>query len=123
MIDLFSKIATALQPFRLPVIVLGVISLAVLITTIFGSKSHAEDYFLIPSAVGLLWSFGSYGFIVNFTSVPQSADPSWSFFKRLKRHMIRTGYRLLGVVFIVLTAGIIFTSYRMVSIWLKDYTG
>ncbi len=123
MIDLFSKIATALQFLRLPIIVLGVTCLAVMITAIFGSKSHADDYYLIPSAVGLLWSIGTYSFIINFNSVPQCADPSWGVFRRMKRHIVRAGYLLLGIVFVVLTTGIVFVSFRIVSIWLTDFNG
>jgi hypothetical protein len=123
MIDLLNKIATSLQFLRIPVIVLGLISLAAMITIIIDSKSHAEDFYLIPSAVGVLWSITSYSFIVNFTSVPQKADPSWKFLTRLKRHVRRAGYWLLGVVFIATTAGALFASYRMISIWLRDYAG
>jgi hypothetical protein len=94
-----------------------------MLTIIIGSKSHADDFYLIPSAVGVLWSVTSYSFLINFISVPKRADPSWRFFRRLKRHVARTGYWLLGVVFIATTAGALFASYRMVNIWLRDYAG
>jgi hypothetical protein len=88
---------------------------------IFISKSHADNIYLIPSAVGALWSITSYSFLINFVSVPPRADPSWRFFRRLKRHLKRAGYWLLGLVFIATTSGAMFASYRMVSIWLRDY--
>jgi hypothetical protein len=123
MIDFFNKIAASLQFLRIPVIVVGLISLVTMTAIIIGSNSHADDYFLIPSAVGVLWSITSYSFLINFISVPRRADPDWRFFRRLKRHMRRAGYWLLGVVFIATTAGALFASYRMVNIWLRDYAG
>jgi hypothetical protein len=123
MIDLLNKIATYLQFLRIPFIVLGLISLAAMITIIIGSKSYEDDFFLIPSAVGVLWSITSYSFLINFSSVPKRADPSWKFFRRLKHHVSRAGYWLLGNVFFATTLGALFASYRMFSIWLRDYAG
>ena len=121
MIDSFSKIANALQILRIPSVAIGLISLLILITTIISSKSHAEDLYLIPSAVGVLWSLATYSFLVNFRSVPEKADPSWKFFQRFKRNIARSGYWLMGIFFIGTTIGVLTMSYRMIAIWLREY--
>ena len=98
-------------------------SLVVAVTVVFGSKSHEEDFFLIPSAVGILWSIAAYSFLISFHTVPHKAEKSWKFFKRLKRNIARGGYWLMGIVFLGTTIGALFVSYRMIAIWLRDYGG
>ena len=121
MIDMLKKIADAVQFLRLPSVVLGLICLIAITTILIGSKSHEEDFFAIPSAVGLLWSIITYSFLVYFRAVPDKADQSWEFVKRLKRRIARAGYWLMGAVFMGTTLAAIFVSYRMITIWLRDY--
>jgi hypothetical protein len=97
------------------------ICLIAITTILIGSKSHEKEYFAIPSAVGLLWSITTYSFLVYFHAVPEKADQSWKFVKRLKRRIVRAGYWIMGVVFIATTIGAILVSYRMIAIWLRDY--
>lgn len=123
MIDKLQKIAGRLQFLRLPALVLGLVSLAAMILIILSSKSHKEDYYLIPSIVGLLWSVATYSFLVNFSSVPEKGDSTWKFFARAKRSAIRAGYWLMGALFILTTLGALFVSYRMITIWLRDFAG
>lgn len=123
MIDSFRKLAVAIQFLRLPAVVIGLVSLAVMIKIFATSKSHEEDFYLIPSVVGMLWSITTYNFLVNFRSVPAKTDPAWKFVKRIKQKAVRTGYWIIGVVFIATTLVMIFLTYRMILIWLKDYGG
>ena len=122
MIDMLKKIADVIQFLRLPSVVLGLICLIAITTILIGSKSHEEDFFAIPSAIGLLWSITTYSFLVYFRAVPEKADQSWKFVKRLKRRIVRAGYWIMGVVFVATTIGAIFVSYRMIAIWLRDYS-
>lgn len=121
MIDTFKKIADTLQFLRLPSMILGFVSLVAITTIIISSKSHEEEFFLIPSFVGILWSITTYSFLVYFRDVPEKGGRSWKFSKRLKRAIARAGYWLMGAVFIGTTIGAIFISYRMITIWLRDY--
>jgi hypothetical protein len=123
MIDKLQSIAGRLQFLRLPAVALGLVSLAAMIFTIVSSKSHEEDYYLIPSIVGLLWSMASYSFLVNFSSVPEKGDSSWKLFARLKRRAVRAGYWLLAALFLLTTLSALFISYRMITIWLRDFAG
>ena len=123
MIDRLKKIASSLQFLRIPSIVLGLVSLVLMIAITVGSTTHEEDYYLIPSVVGLVWSMITYSFLVNFDSVPNKSDSSWKLFDRLKRNVVRAEYWFLGAVFILATLGAILVSYRMVIIWLRDFSG
>ena len=121
MIDMLKKIADAVQFLRLPSVVLGLICFIVISTILVGSEPHEEEFLAIPSAVGLLWAIFTYSFLVYFRAVPEKAHRSWKFVKRLKRRMVRTGYWIMGVVFVAITIGAIFVSYRMIAIWFRDY--
>ena len=121
MIDMLKKIADAVQFLRLPSVVLGLICLIAITTILISSESHEEEFFAIPSAVGLLWSITTYSFLVYFHAVPEKADQSFKFLKRLKRRIVRAGYWFMGVVFVATTIGAIFVSYRMFTIWYRDY--
>jgi len=123
MIDKLQGIAKAIKILRLPSIAVGLISLASMVVIIFISRSHESDRFLIPSIVGLLWGISTYSFIVTFRSVPEKANKSLKFFSKLKRNINRGWYWFIGVVFLGTTVVAIFVTYRMVSIWLRDYSG
>jgi len=121
MIDKLKKIADTVQFLRLPSVALGLMSLIAITTIIFGSNSKEGDFFAIPSVVGLVWSMTTYSFLVCFRTVPEKSDQSWSFIKRMKRRILRVGYWIMGVLFIVSTIGAIFVSFRMINIWVRDY--
>ena len=123
MIDKLQRIAHAIQILRLPSIAVGLISLASMVVIMIISKSHESDRFLIPSIVSLLWAISTYSFIVTFRSVPEKANKSLKFFSKLKLIINRGWYWFIGVVFLGTTVAVMFVTYRMVSIWLKDYVG
>jgi hypothetical protein len=121
MIDKLKKIADAVQFLRLPSVALGLICVIAITTIIFGSKSQEGSYFAIPSFVGMVWSLNTYSFLVFFRTVPVKSDQSWNFIRRMKRRILRAGYLIMGVLFIVTTIGAIFVSFRMINIWFRDY--
>ena len=122
MIDKLQGFAQTIQILRLPSIAVGLISLASMVVIMFISKSPESDRFLIPSIVGLLWAISTYSFIVTFRSVPEKANKSLKFFSKLKRIINRGWYWFIGVVFLGTTVVAILVTYRMVSIWLRDYS-
>ena len=123
MIDKFQRIAQIIKFLRLPSIAVGLISLASMVVIMFISKSPESDRFLIPSIVGLLWAISTYSFIVTFRSVPEKSNISLKFFSKLKRNINRGWYWFIGIVFLGTTVAVMFVTYRLVSIWLRDYGG
>jgi len=123
MIDKLQGFAQTIQILRLPSIAVGLISLASMVAIMFISKSPESDRFLIPSIVGLLWAISTYSFIVTFRSVPEKSNISLKFFSKLKRNINRGWYWFIGIVFLGTTVAVMFVTYRLVSIWLRDYGG
>ena len=123
MIDKLQGFAQTIQILRLPSIAVGLISLASMVVIMFISKSPESDRFLIPSIVGLLWAISTYSFIVTFRSVPEKSNISLKFFSKLKRNISRGWYWFIGIVFLGTTVSVMFVTYRLVSIWLRDYGG
>ena len=123
MINKLQRIAQAIQMLRLPSISVGLISLASMVVIIFISESTEGDRFIIPCFVGLLWAMSTYSFIVTFRSVPEKASKTLRFFSKLKHNIYRGWYWFISVVFLGTTVAVILLTYRMVSIWLRDYGG
>lgn len=123
MIDKLQRIAKTIQILRLPSIFVGLFSLATMVWIMFISSSNESDQFVIPSVVGLLWAISAYFFIVYFRSVPGKTNNSLNFISKLKRNIIRGWYWFTGIFFLGTTAAVMIVTWRMVSIWLRDYGG
>ena len=122
MIDTLQRIARAIQFLRLPAIVVGSMSLILICTLIFIAQPGAGDRWLMPGFVSLLWAVSTYAFIVNFQSIPAKVDKSMRFFTRLKRNIHRAWYWLVALIFLGASLGVLFVSYRMIFVWIKDYS-
>ncbi|BBO67428.1 hypothetical protein DSCA_13580 [Desulfosarcina alkanivorans] len=123
MIDRLHGIARAVRMLRLPSIVVGWLSLASLVVTIFILAPHQGDRFIIPGLVGLLWAVSTYAFIVTFATVPAKPGRAPGIFSRLKQKIQRGWYWLISVIFLITTVIVIGLTVRMVSIWLREYGG
>ena len=123
MIDTFKRIARIIKCLRLPAMVLGVVSFGSLVVIIFTSNSREGDFLLIPSIVGLLWGMSAYSFIVTFQSVPEKTGKTIKFFSRFKRNVYRGWYWIVGIAFLFTTVGLVLTTFRVASIWIRDYYG
>lgn len=123
MIDKFQRIAQSIQFLRLPSMAAGLICLVSIVVSIFTYRSHEDDRFLIPSLVGIFWAMSTYAFIVTFHSVPEKASKATWFFSRLTRNIYRGWYWFIGIVFLGTMVSVIFLTYRVVSIWIRDYSG
>ncbi len=123
MLEKLQRMAQAIQIFRLPSLAVGVISLAAMVMIILTSKSHEGDRYLIPSMIGFIWGVSTHSFIVTFRSVPRRAGNTLGIFSKLRRNINRGWYWFISIVFLGTTGAVLFVTYRMVSFWLRDYTG
>jgi len=119
MIDKLRKFSENIRHLRLPTIAVGFFCLITTIVIIFDSNSNFGDRFLIPSVVGVVWAMSTYVFIVTFQSVPERATSSLSVFGKLKRHLHRGWYWIIGVVFLGTTLAAIYFTNSVISIWLR----
>lgn len=121
MIDRLRRIALAVQYLRLPSIILGGVCLISVIVLLLTSQSRAEDRWLMPSLVGLLWALSVFSFIETFRGVPAMPDASQGIYDRLVLRLKRAGYWIMGAVFLAaMIVAIAFTT-RLLSIWLSEY--
>lgn len=121
MIDRFQRIASAIQILKIPSVAIGLVAFSLVAMTIFTSKSHESDHFLIPGIVCCLWAVNTYLFITIFRTIPAKADDSLRFFARLKRRLNRGWHWFVAIMFVATSLSALVVSYRMISIWLSDY--
>ncbi len=121
MIDKLSRLSKSIQFLRLPAIGISLLCLISAIYIIFTSRSMEEDIYFVPSLIGLIWSISTLSFLLTFHSVPEKADSSFTFFRRIGRSIRRGWYWFLGFAFITISIAAIITSYRIISIWLREY--
>ena len=123
LIDKFQKLAAFLLPVKVPALVAGIFFFFGFLIVALTATSRRENYLLIPSVIGFLWTFSLYVFITTFHTLPAKGNGSIGFFAKVKRRLLRFWYWFLGTMFVGTTVAVVFTSYRMIAIWLKDYFG
>jgi len=121
MIDKLGKLSKSIQFLRLPAIGISLLCLISAIYIVLTSRSMEEDIYFVPSLIGLIWSISALSFLLTFHSVPEKADSSFSFFRRIGRGIRRGWYWFLGFAFIAISIAAIITSYRIISIWFREY--
>lgn len=121
MIDKLSRLSKSIQFLRLPAIGISLLCLISAIYIVFTSKSVEEDIYFVPSLIGLIWSICTLSFLLTFHSVPEKADSSFSFFRRMGRNIRRGWFWVLGFAFIAISFAVIITTYRIISIWFSEY--
>lgn len=113
MIDRLQRLAMALRFLRLPSLILGLVSAAYMVASIFAPDITGGDDSLVASVVLFMWALLTSTFLSAFRSVPEPADKSWRFFPRLKRRLLRAWYWLIGVLFIGATLFALLLSFRL----------
>ena len=121
MIDAFHNLALKLRPLRGAVIALSVAFVLAAAAVVLLGDSPAHERLLMPAVVGLLWSLSAYVFIVAFQHVPTKPADRNGWFARTGRSLRRGWYWLLALVFLGTTSVAVFTTVRLVTIWLRDY--
>ena len=121
MIDKLGRLSKFIQFLRLPAIGISLFCLLSGTYIVFTSKSMEDDIYFVPNLIGLIWSISTLSFLLTFHSVPEKADSSFSFFQRIGRSIKRGWYWFLGFAFIAISIAAIITSYRIISIWFREY--
>jgi fatty acid desaturase len=121
-IDRIGRVAQASGWLRIPSMATALACLMAIVALLIASDSRESDRYLMPAALGLLWSVSVYTFIALFRSVPAKPSPDWAFLGRLRRKMTRAWYWLLALLFVCTTAGALFVTVQMLRVWLDEYT-
>ena len=123
MIDSFQKLAKRMWWIKHIAVVGGVIFLGLLAAIIFSVDSRLDDQYLIPSILGLLWSWSLYVFISTFQVIPEKADGGGTFFRQVRQRIHRSWYWLIALIFAGTTVAALLLTLKLVSIWMADHTG
>ena len=123
MIERLQGIARRLRLLRAPLLVLGLLSLALLLYTLLTSASRAEDRWLMPSLIALVWAMSTFGFIGLFQHVPPLVAARQTWAARLAHRAHRAVYMLLALVYLLTTLAALYLSQKALSVWLTDFGG
>jgi hypothetical protein len=121
MIDTLRRVGLKLRILRVPAILVGSICLAAIVGVLLTSTSHAGDRLLMPAFVGLLWATSVWTFIEIFSAVPERAGSELGLYGKLKRHVHRAWFWVLGLVLAVAIGTALLLTGRLVTIWLREY--
>jgi len=123
-LDSLKTLAIRLRPLRHLAVLLAVACLAVLAYIVLaGSASGAENRFLVPAIVGLVWGLSAYGFVDTFQTAPPRAAADDGWFARTGRALVRAWFWLLAAAFLVSTLAALFLTFKLGSVWLDKYHG
>ena len=121
MIENISVLSRKLYWFKPFTYLIGVGFLCLFIYTLLVSDSSAQDVYLIPSIVGILWCLIFNILITLFRVVPSKPDAKAKLFVKLKARLDRGIYYLFALIFIVLSIAVLVMSFRLFGIWRGTY--
>lgn len=118
MIERLQRIATFLARFRLLVVALAGIFLALLLLSILDNPWLHGDVLLIPSILGFCWALILYSVGELFITVPPSPASDAGFRSRLSIRLRRGMLWLLGLFTVLSTIALFVLSYQLLRAWL-----
>lgn len=120
MLETLTSLSSRLRWFKPFVIFIGLVCLSIFGSSIFDTGYFKEEVYLIPSVADFFWSLLLFTLLHTFTNIPIKSDKKATFFKRIKYWFLRLGYRILAIVFLLMTvAGLIF-SFRLIRVWFAN---
>ncbi|MDB3992197.1 hypothetical protein N9478_01735 [Gammaproteobacteria bacterium] len=120
MIERLQRIASFLQKIRFLIIVLGISSFLVLVVSFLDNPWFDSDLWSIPSLLLFCWSLALFSLEELFVGAPKKLDKGASWRSRASNAMRRSGLRVLGLAFIVLSIALLVLSYQLLRTWYMD---
>jgi len=116
-LDLFSSLARRLLRFSDLPVYLAPVFLGMFVYALIGDYTGETDL-LIPSLIGIIWCLLLYSMPMLFARVPPAAGGSDRLAHRLKTKIVRGGFHLLLLVFVVVTGVCLYLSARLLFVWI-----
>lgn len=120
MLEILSSISSKLRWLKPVVIILGLIFLGLFSSSLFNIGRFVEEVYLIPSLAGFIWSVLFFILLNAFANIPLKSDKKVAFFTKIKYWFVRLGYRILSVIFLLMTVAGLILSVRLFSVWLTN---
>ena len=121
MLDRLHRIAAWLLPARTLFLGVATFGFLFIVISLFMETGGEEGMFVIPSLVLFLWALSVYVFILNFAEIPGKAGPDDRLMRRAWQRGKRAWYWLVALMFLVTTAMALFISFRLISVWMRDF--
>ena len=120
MLETLSSISSKVHWLRPMVVFIGLACLALFFSSLFNIGYYIEEVYLIPSLAGFIWSLLLFIMLNAFINIPIKSDKKVSFFSNIKYWFVRLGYRILTVIFLVMTVAGLILSFRLFSVWFAN---
>ena len=120
MLETLSLISSKFRCLRPIVSVVGLGCLGLFCCSLFNIGHFVEEEYLIPSLAGFIWSVLFFILLNAFVNIPIKSDKKVAFFAKIKNWFVRLGFRILSVIFLLMTIAGLVLSFRLFSIWFAN---
>ncbi|MES9959983.1 MAG: hypothetical protein ABW089_06100 [Sedimenticola sp.] len=121
MLEKLNRVASHLVPFQNFVLGLAVASIISMVVILLALEPAESDYYLYPLIVLFLWFLSIYALIDCFKEIPGHPREEKGFIRKAKAGISRSWSWLMGILFIASTLGVVALSWKLISLWIKDY--
>jgi hypothetical protein len=102
------------------VVIIGLACLVIFCSSLFNIGYYIEEVYLIPSLLGFIWSLLLFIMLTAVVNIPIRSDNKVTFFTKIKYWFVRLGYRVLTVIFVLMTVAGLTLSFRLFSVWFAN---
>jgi hypothetical protein len=120
MLETLSSISSRLRWLRPVVVLSGLIFLGLFCSSLFDIGHFVEEVYLIPGLAGFIWSVLFFILLNAFENIPIKPNRKFAFFSKIKYWFVRLGYRILLVIFLLMTVAGLILSFRLFSVWFAN---
>jgi len=121
MLELLQKYALRFSGARKALLVLMVVAAILLGLILLFSGSHQQDVLMIPAILFFVWVTMAFSCINLFAHVPPRSQGRTGFIHRLLVAFKRGFYYLFALVMIVISIGLLVTTWQLTMVWLYMY--
>jgi hypothetical protein len=120
MLETLSSISSRLRWLRPVVVLSGLIFLGLFCSSLFDIGHFVEEVYLIPGLAGFIWSVLFFILLNAFENIPIKPNRKFAFFSKIKYWFVRLGYRILLVIFLLMTVAGLILSFRLFRVWFAN---
>jgi hypothetical protein len=120
MLETLSSISSRLRWLRPIVVIIGLVCLGIFSSSLFDVGYFIEEVYLIPSLACFIWSILLFIMLNAFVNIPIKSVEKVGFFTKIKHWLVKLGYSMLSVIFLLMTVAGIFLSFKLSSVWFAN---
>ena len=121
MLERLQDQARRFYSLRQPLLILSLLALLSVVLVLVLSGSHTQDVLLIPLLLFFIWVTMLFSCINLFTHVPRHQKAGGGWLRRLLTSLKRGVFYLFALIFLVISIGLIVTTYQLIMVWVYMY--